>query len=145
MSIRPCQKEDIQTMLDLVIELAVFEKEPEAVTATIEEYYDQFEKGLYNAFVAEIDGKVVGMACYYFIFSTWKGKCIYLEDFVVSADYRSYGIGQKLWDAMLQKAKDEKCAQMRWQVLDWNQDAIRFYEKNNAAFLTDWWNGRLNF
>jgi GNAT superfamily N-acetyltransferase len=142
-SYRYCTKEDLSAMLDLVQELADFEKESTAVVAKIDEYEKCFEDKLFNAIVAEKDGVVVGMAAYYFIFSTWKGKCIYLEDFVVKADLRSEGIGQKLWDLLIEEVEKNGCRQLRWQVLDWNEHAVRFYERNGAVILKDWWNGRI--
>jgi GNAT superfamily N-acetyltransferase len=143
--IRKGKKEDLGEVLELVNELAVFEKETQAVVSTLDEYVKNFEEKLFDVFIAEIDGKVVGMALYYFIFSTWKGKALYLEDFVVKQEYRSHGFGQQLFDAVINEAKAHDCRDMRWQVLDWNTDAIRFYEKNSAIFMKDWWNGRITF
>jgi GNAT superfamily N-acetyltransferase len=140
---RYCTKEDLPGMIDLVNELAEFEKESKAVVATLDEYTTHFEAQLYNAFVAEKNGEVIGMALFYPIFSTWKGKCIYLEDFVVKAESRSEGVGQKLWDMLIAEVEKQGCRQLRWQVLDWNEHAVRFYERNNATILKDWWNGRI--
>jgi ribosomal protein S18 acetylase RimI-like enzyme len=143
--IRKCTIEDMPAIYELVVELAVFEKEPEAVVSNISEYEKCYTDKLIDCFVAEMDGKVVGMALYYYVFSTWKGRSLYLEDFVVKADYRSHGIGQQLFDAIVDQAKKSGCRDMRWQVLDWNEQAIKFYEKNNSTFLKNWWNGRINF
>ncbi len=143
--VRKGKKEDLAVVLELVHELAVFEKDAKAVVANLSEYIHNFDEKLFEVFVAEIDGKVVGMALYYYIFSTWKGKSLYLEDFVVNGEYRSHGLGQLLFDAVINEAKLHNCRDMRWQVLDWNTDAIRFYEKNNSIFLKDWWNGRIIF
>ncbi len=143
--VRNCTKEDMPAILELVKELAIFEKEEHAVVANILEYEKCFDDKLMNAFVVEFEGEVVGMALYYYIFSTWKGRCLYLEDFVVKSVYRSHGFGQQLFDAVVEKAKSENCRDMRWQVLDWNEHAIRFYDKNDAIYLKDWWNGRLIF
>ncbi len=143
--IRKSTKDDLSTVLELVHELASFELEPNAVVATLDEYIKNFEDKLFDVYVAEIDGKVVGMALYYFVFSTWKGRSLYLEDFVVKEAYRSHGLGQKLFDALILEAKMQQCRDIRWQVLDWNTDAIKFYERNNTIFLKDWWNGRIIF
>jgi GNAT superfamily N-acetyltransferase len=145
MKIRKCTKADLSAMLDLVHELAEFEKESVAVVASLSEYEEQYEAKGFDAFVAEDNGVVVGMALYYTIFSTWKGKCVFLEDFVVKSSYRSAGVGQMLWDELLEETKRQGCRQLRWQVLDWNEHAVRFYERNNAVILKDWWNGRINF
>jgi GNAT superfamily N-acetyltransferase len=141
--IRKCSKEDLPAMLDLVNELAEFEKEGSAVVASLAEYEESFSKNLFDALVAVHNGEVVGMALYYPIFSTWKGKCIYLEDFVVKTSHRSAGLGQQIWDELLAEVKRQGCRQLRWQVLDWNEHAVRFYERNNAVILKDWWNGRI--
>lgn len=143
--IRPCTIDDIPAMYDLVIELAIFEKEPDAVKSKPEEYVKNFNEGLIQAFVAEYEGEVVGMALYYDIFSTWYGKSLYLEDFVVKQSHRNLGIGQKLWDAFIEEAKAQGCRQVKWQVLDWNTEAVNFYYKNNATIEKGWWNGKVYF
>jgi ribosomal protein S18 acetylase RimI-like enzyme len=83
------------------------------------------------------------MALYYMTYSTWKGRMLYLEDFVVSAGFRRYGVGQRLFDAYLRRAKALECRLVKWQVLDWNEPAINFYRKNNAIIETEWWNGKI--
>ena len=85
------------------------------------------------------------MTLYYMTYSTWKGKMLYLEDFVVKADQRNKGIGQLLFDAFIEVAKAKKCRMVKWQVLDWNEPAIRFYEKNNATIETEWWTAKIIF
>jgi GNAT superfamily N-acetyltransferase len=132
-------KNDIPTVYEMVIQLAIFEKEPEAVVATLENYYQAFEDGIISGhFAKEKNGKIVGMTLYYEAFSTWKGKMLYLEDFYILSDYRNYGIGQKLFDAYSAEAKKRNCKMLKWQVLDWNEPAIRFYKKNDVEFLSDW-------
>ena len=143
--IRFAQKTDIQAIRELVIELAIFEKAPEAVTATIFDYESAFDSKLIGILVAEIDHAIVGMTLYYDTFSTWKGKMLYLEDFVVKANYRSQGIGDLLFDATFQEAKDRKCKLMKWQVLDWNKGAVKFYKRKKAEIETEWWNGKIFF
>lgn len=141
---RKAKKEDMPAVYDLVIELAVYEKEPEAVTSTIEDYYSSFEEGLIDVVVAELeDGKIVGMALYYMAFSTWKGKMMYLEDFYIQPEYRQDGIGQKLFEMFLEESKKRGAVLTKWQVLDWNTPAINFYDKNNAIIEKNWWNGKL--
>lgn len=130
-------------MYELVKELAIFEKEPNAVLATVAEYETAFDQGLINAFVAEINDEILGMSFFYPIFSTWNGRTLYLEDFVVKQSARNSGLGQKLFDAFIEEAREQGCRQVKWQVLDWNDDALRFYERNGASIEKNWWNGRM--
>ena len=99
---------------------------------------------LYHAFVAEIDGNVIGFAITYYRYSTWKGRCLYLEDLIVTEEHRKNGIGQKLFDCCIDFGKKNNCKKMIWQVLDWNQPAINFYNKNNAQLDNGWINGGLD-
>lgn len=142
-SIRLATIEDMPSILDLVKELAEFEREPKAVTATLQEYKEAFDSGLIKIHLAEFAGEIVGMALYYMTFSTWKGKMLYLEDFYVKPKYRSTGIGQLLFDSYIDVAKKEKCKVAKWQVLDWNQRAIDFYKRQNAVIETEWLNGKI--
>lgn len=141
--IRKAEKRDIPAIHALVRELAIYEKAEEQVVASIEEYERDFEAGVYRALVAEAEGRVVGMALSYMAYSTWKGKMLFLEDFVINEAYRRYGIGQQLFDAFLEEARREGCRLVKWQVLDWNEPAIKFYEKNKATIEKDWWNGKI--
>jgi len=147
--IRFAKKEDIQAIRELVMELAIYEKEPESVTATQDDYEKAFSDGLISMLVAEmkIDGNfiIVGMTLYYDTFSTWRGKMLYLEDFVVSEKYRGHGIGAQLFNATLKEAKDRACVMMKWQVLDWNTGAVKFYEQKGATIEKEWWNGKIIF
>jgi GNAT superfamily N-acetyltransferase len=138
--IRAAQLRDVPHMHALMYELAVYENAPEAVAATVEEYETDFSNGLFEGFVAEVDGKIVGMTLYFMMYSSWKGKMLYLDDFVVTEDYRRFGIGQMLYDTFLAEAQKRGCRLAKWQVLDWNDPAIRFYEKNNAEIEKGWWN-----
>lgn len=140
MTIRPATEADIPAIHALVYELAVYEKEPEAVVTTPDEYLADFRAGLFSALVAEVDGQIAGMMLYFMAYSTWKGKMLYLDDFVVNEAYRRYGIGQKLYDAFLAEAQRLGCRLAKWQVLDWNEPAINFYRKNEAIIETGWWN-----
>lgn len=137
--IRKAKKNDLAAIYDLVVELAIYEKEPTAVTATLEEYHQDFEEGCFEALVAVQDEVVIGMMLYYMTYSTWKGKMLYLEDFVVKNDSRKLGIGQLLYNALLKEACHKKAKLIKWQVLDWNTPAIKFYEKNKAHIEKDWW------
>jgi GNAT superfamily N-acetyltransferase len=143
MIIRQAEKKDIPAIFSLVEELALYEKAPEAVITTVAIYERDFEANIFEAIVAEQDGEVVGMALYYMAYSTWKGRMLYLEDFVVQESARRFGVGQLLFDAFLAKAKEKNASLVKWQVLDWNEPAIKFYEKNNAIIETEWWNGKI--
>jgi GNAT superfamily N-acetyltransferase len=145
MMVRKATSADLPAILDLVHELAIFEKEPEAVFTTLEEYTVSFEQKIFDAAVAEKEGHVVAMALWYPIFSTWKGRVLYLEDLIVKESERGAGIGQLLFDAFINEAKAQKCRMVKWQVLDWNTNAIRFYEKNHAEIDTTWYNGYIRF
>lgn len=144
MIIRKAKKEDCPRLLELVRELAEFEKAPEEVTIKI----DQFEKSGFGehpvwwAFVAEDtkSGRVVGFALYYIRFSTWKGERMYLEDIIVSKDWRGKGVGSKLFDSLLKEMKSNNFSGMTWQVLEWNEPAIKFYKKYKASFDPEWIN-----
>lgn len=144
-TIRKATLSDIPAIYGLVVELAVFEKEPEAVTAHLADYESAYEEGLIRVHVAEDDGAVVGMTVTYMTFSTWKGKMLYLEDFYVKATHRSQGVGQRLFDAYITEAKNLGCSMVKWQVLDWNTEAIRFYERNEATIEKQWYNGKMIF
>lgn len=134
---------DLQVVYSLVKELAVYEKAAHAVTATLEDYTRDFNAGIFEVLVAETDGQVIGMALYYMSYSTWKGRMLYLEDFVVLPEYRKLGAGQLLFDAYLNRARELECRLVKWQVLDWNEPALAFYRKNQAIIETDWWSGKI--
>jgi GNAT superfamily N-acetyltransferase len=144
-TIRPATEADIPAIHGLVHELAVYERAPEAHTATIDDYLKDFKAGIFEAHVA-VDtegGKTVGMVLYYMAYSTWKGKMLYLEDFVVTESHRQFGVGQILFDTFLAVARQKGCILTKWQVLDWNEPAVKFYEKNKALIETEWWTARL--
>jgi GNAT superfamily N-acetyltransferase len=146
MNIRIAIKQDCQRLLELVNELAVFEKAPEEVTVTLAEMEEAGfgENPVWKAFVAEIDGLIVGFALYYIRYSTWKGCRLYLEDFLVTENYRGKGIGKLLFDTVVKEAKELKFNGMSWQVLDWNQPAINFYNKYEAGLEAGWLNASLS-
>lgn len=143
--IRPAALRDVPAMYDLMFELAVYEKSPESVATTVAEYQTDFENGLFEGFVAEADGKVVGMTLFYMAYSSWKGKILYLDDFVVTEAYRRFGIGQMLYDTFIEEARNRGCRMAKWQVLDWNEPAIQFYQKNEADIESGWYNVRKFF
>ena len=145
MNIRKARREDIDGIYGLVKELAEFEKEGDAVKSSREDYEKAFDEDLIRAHVAEVEGKIVGMALYYMTFSTWRGHMLYLEDFCVTEKYRSKGIGQKLFDAYINEAKDRGCKMVKWEVLDWNERAIKFYKRNKATIEKHWWDGKIIF
>lgn len=140
MEIRKGNIADVDVMLKLITELAVFEKEPDAVIITTADLKrDGFgDKPLFGTFVAEIDQEIVGLALYYNRYSTWKGKTIHLEDLIVSASARGKGVGTALYKAVLQEGQNQKVQRMEWNVLDWNTPAIQFYEKTGAKILKEW-------
>lgn len=146
LSIRIAQKEDMAKVMDLVNELAKFEKAPNEVKTTenilIEDGFGL--NPLFKCFVAEGNAGIVGFALYYFRYSTWKGKCLYLEDLYVKEAFRNFGIGKKLMDSIIETAKHDRCKRISWQVLEWNEDAIRFYRKYDANFDKEWWNGSID-
>ena len=144
-NIRKASKADLPSIYDLVKSLAIYEKAEQEVTATLEDYHNDFEAGIFQSHVAEMDGKIVGMVLYYMNYSTWKGRMLYLEDFVVYEAYRRHGIGQLLWDELGEEAKRQGARLLKWQVLDWNEPAIKFYEKNNATIEKEWYNGKIFF
>lgn len=146
--IRPATVDDLPAIHALVHELAVYENAPEQHTATIEEYKRDFEAGIFESQVAvDTDntegGQIIGMIFYYMTYSTWRGRMLYLEDFVVTENYRKYGVGQMLFETFLDVAHQKDCFLTKWQVLDWNTPAVNFYEKNKAIIEKEWWNGKI--
>lgn len=143
--IRKGIESDLEGVLALIKELAVYEKAPQEVTISLEQLReDGFgNRRLFEFIIAEFEGRVVGMAFYYFRYSTWKGKFLYLEDFVVSEAFRGKGVGAQLFDSVMQVSLSEACVGMTWQVLDWNEPALHFYKKYGAHLDGEWINGRL--
>lgn len=144
--LRIAEKQDCVRLLELVNELALYERAPQEVTVTIEEFEDAGfgERPVWKAYVAEVDGLIVGFALYYIRFSTWKGCRMYLEDFIVTAPMRGRGIGKLLFDQLILEAKEMGFAGMVWQVLDWNEPALNFYARYNAALDAGWLNASLS-
>ncbi|MES2703330.1 MAG: GNAT family N-acetyltransferase [Bacteroidota bacterium] len=142
-TIRKARPEDCPRMLELVHELAVYERAPHEVTVSMEHF---IESGfglnpVWWAFVAEEDGVVKAFALYYIRYSTWKGQRMYLEDILVTEEARGRGIGALLMDALVTEAKERKLSGIVWQVLNWNEPALNFYRKYNVRFDDEWVNG----
>ena len=139
-TIRKGEKKDMPSVLELIKELAIFEKEPDAVNISVE---DLIENGFkdnpeFNIFVAENEGDILGMALFYNRFSTWDGPSLHLEDLIVSEKHRGKGIGKALYDKVLEYGLKSGKNRIEWVVLDWNKVAIDFYESTGANMLTDW-------
>ncbi len=140
--IRKASEVDVPAIHALVVELATYEKAAEQVSTSVEEYIRDFKDKHFEAIVAEADGHILGVALYYMAYSTWKGRMLYLDDFIVTRSHRQRGIGQILFDAFLAEARLQQVRLVKWQVLDWNKPAIAFYKKNNAILDAEWLNGR---
>ena len=146
MIIRKGNQEDMNAVLELIQELATFENEPEAVVVTVNDLiHDGFGANpLFHVLVAEVedestnDKQIVGIALYYYRYSTWKGKTIHLEDLVVKEKMRGTGLGYALYSEILKQGKKDNVRRVEWNVLDWNTPAIEFYEKSGAKVLKDW-------
>ncbi len=138
---------DLPQVLNLIKDLAAFENEPYEVEVTIAEMQNWgFGKDkIYDFFVIEIDNIIIGLALYYFKYSTWKGKCLFLEDIIVKENVRNKGYGKKLFNAVVEVAKNTGVKRMEWQVLDWNKNAIEFYNKYQANLDSKWLNCKLNY
>lgn len=136
---------DISEALGLVKELAAYEKAPDEVEVSVEEMKNWgFGKNkVFDFFVAEENGIIIGIALYYYKYSTWKGKCMFLEDIIVTESQRGKGIGKLLFDEIVKVAKAEKVRRLEWQVLEWNEPAINFYKKYNALLDDEWINCKL--
>ncbi len=145
MIIRKAIRNDLNGIYQLVKELAIYEEEADAVKSKLEDYRNAFDENLISAHVAEENGIIIGMAVYYMTFSTWRGHMLYLEDFYVTEKYRSSGVGQKLFDGYINEAKLRGCKMVKWEVLDWNTKAIKFYERNGATIEKQWWDGKIIF
>lgn len=145
MNIRKGNSEDMKSVLELIHELAIFENEPDAVVITVDDLIrDGFgEKPLFHVFVAEIENsqkkkEIVGIALYYYRYSTWKGKTIHLEDLIVKEKMRGTGLGSALYSEIMKQGKKDNVRRVEWNVLDWNTPAVKFYENSGAKILNGW-------
>ena len=141
--IRNANFDDLPHIYSLVKELAVYEESGDQVTVNLKDYKNDFNENLFESLVAINNGEIIGMMLYYMTYSTWKGKMLYLEDFVVREEHRNKGVGQQLFNTFIKVAKDKKAKLVKWQVLDWNIPAINFYKKNDAVIEKNWWNVKI--
>lgn len=143
--IRLGQEKDMAQVLELIRELAIYEKCPDEVEVTEEILIaDGFgPHKIFDCFVAEEGDEILGFALFYTKYSTWKGKCLFLEDFLVKESRRGQGLGKLLFDEVVKVAKSRQVKRMEWQVLEWNETAINFYKKYNSNLDPEWLNGKL--
>lgn len=147
MNIRKGTKEDLPRILELIRELAVYENAGDQVSNTVEQMeQDGFSKDpVYGFIVAEDNAGIIGTSIYYYRYSTWKGKRLYLEDLIVTESKRGSGAGKALFEETIKIGKETHCTGMMWQVLDWNEPAINFYKKYQTSFDEEWVNCNLEF
>ncbi len=140
--IRRALREDCPRLMELIRELAVYEKAPDDVTVSLAHFEESGfgTQPVWWAFVAEVDGRIEGFALYYIRYSTWKGQRLYLEDLVVTEAMRGKGLGKLLFDRLIEEMKEKKFSGMVWQVLDWNTSAIEFYKRYGASMDGKWIN-----
>jgi GNAT superfamily N-acetyltransferase len=138
--VRQGEEKDMQSVFDLITELAVFEKEPDAVDISVTDLInDGFsENPKFKIFVAEQENQIIGIALFYERYSTWKGRTIHLEDLIVTKKKQKIGAGKALYTAVLKYAFDHNYNRVAWEVIDWNQNAIDFYKSTGATYLNDW-------
>jgi len=145
MNIRKGNRSDLPRVLDLIKELAAYERALDQVSNTVQQMeMDGFGLNpLFGFFVAEKASQIIGISLYYFRYSTWKGKRLYLEDIIVTETERGTGCGRKLFERTMLFSIEENCSGMMWQVLNWNEPALNFYQKYNARIDSEWLNGHL--
>jgi GNAT superfamily N-acetyltransferase len=146
MLIRRALETDCPRLLELIRELALYERAPQEVTVSLEHFTKSgfSDTPVWWAFVAEEEGFIHGFALYYIRYSTWKGQCMYLEDIIVTEQSRGKGIGKLLFDQLMEEAKAKEYKRIVWQVLEWNEPAINFYKKYQANMDPEWWNGSID-
>lgn len=145
--IRKAKQTDLPKIYELILELAEYEKAPGEVSLSLEQFEQDFrdDKPKFYILLAENKDEILGMAFYFFTYSTWKGKCLYLEDFIIKDKFRRNGIGKKIFNEVLRIAKSEKVHRFAWQVLEWNEPAIKFYENYDCQMDGEWVNCRMTF
>lgn len=145
--IRRAVQGDMEAVYHLIKQLAEYEKAPKEVEVTVTQLMDDGfdDMPAFTCYVAEQSGHILGFALYYMKYSTWKGKCLYLEDFIVSEEHRGHGIGKRLFNRVIKDAQNLNVKRMEWQVLEWNKPAINFYKKYKAELDGEWLNGRLYY
>ena len=141
-NIRRAERQDCQRLLELIHELAIYEKAPAEVTVSLDHFVESGfgSQPVWWAFVAEVNGKVEGFALYYIRYSTWKGRTLYLEDILVTETMRGQRLGQALFNRILEEAREKEFTRVSWQVLEWNEPAIRFYKQFGCTFDAEWIN-----
>ncbi len=141
-TIRRARRQDCPRLLELIKELAIFERAPNDVTVTLEHFTESGfgDNPVWWTYVAEENGRILGFALYYIRYSTWKGQAMYLEDILVTESARGKGIGKMLFERLIEEAKEKKFNRIIWQVLEWNESAIQFYKKYDAEFDKGWVN-----
>jgi len=138
------KQDDFPVILSMIKELALFEKAPEQVINTVEQMNN--EQNLFKCLIVKNnDSEIIGFALYFYAYFTWVGKSLYLDDLYVKPEYRSKGIGSSLLDEIFKIAKKENCKRLRWQVLNWNKDAIKLYERSGAFIDNEWSNCDYNY
>lgn len=147
MTIRKGLESDLPGILELIKELAAYEKAPDEVEVNLDEMknWGFGSNKIFDFFVAEKYGSIIGLALYYYKYSTWKGKCLFLEDIIVTEKERGNGVGKKLFNEIVQVARKEKVRRLEWQVLEWNAPAIAFYDKYKAVKDPEWLNCKLTY
>lgn len=143
--IRKAVASDLPAMHALVLELAEYEKGLHKVTTTPDTYLKDFSDNVFEGFVAVVDGEIAGMALYFLAFSTWRGRMMYLEDFIVKESMRGQGIGKLLFEAFLEESKKQEVALVKWQVLHWNEPGLNFYRKYETVFDDEWVDCKIYF
>lgn len=145
-TIRTAQIGDETAIFQLIKELAIYEKAPQEVSNTISQLRQHlFKDKLCSAIIASQEDNIIGFALYYTSYSTWKGKCLYLEDFFVKKEFRKLGVGSMLFKEIIRIAENSNAKRLDWQVLDWNEPAISFYKKHKTELDSSWISGRITF
>ncbi len=144
-TMRKAQKTDLPEIIELVRELAIYEKSEDKMIVDLSTYQSAFDAQEFDALIAEVDSQVAGIALYYTRFSTWRGPILHLEDFIVRQEFRRKGLGKLLFEGFVAEARDRGYAMCCWQVLDWNQQAISFYDKYDVQYEDNWIDVKMYF